>query len=99
MMSGANSNAARNSIETVMNDHLIAVDSNVGAAGVFAPPDRGFPDDGVVAIGAYSEPGWVIAELDLDAIARVRADGQVLGHRDWELPGHLGGAVTVARPA
>jgi predicted amidohydrolase len=77
----------------------IAVDENVGAAGVFAPPDRGLPDDGVVALGAYNAPGWVVAELDLDAIARVRADGQVLGHRDWELPGHLGGEVRVAKPA
>lgn len=77
----------------------IAVDENVGSAGVFAPPDRGFPDDGVVALGAYNEPGWVVADLDLDAIARVRAEGQVLGHRDWELPGHLGGEVVVAKPA
>lgn len=76
----------------------IAVDENVGAAGVFAPPDRGLPDDGVVAFGAYNEPGWVIADLDLDAIARVRADGQVLGHLDWERPGHLAGEVTVKEP-
>ncbi|HEX8107745.1 MAG TPA: carbon-nitrogen hydrolase family protein, partial [Kofleriaceae bacterium] len=71
----------------------IAVDENVGAAGVYGPPDRGFPDDGVIALGAYCEPGWVIADLDLDAIARVRADGQVLGHRDWDLPGHLAAPV------
>lgn len=61
----------------------IAVDVNVGASGVFAPPDRGFPDDGVVALGPYSQPGWTFAELDLDAIARVRRDGAVLNHRDW----------------
>lgn len=71
----------------------IAVDENVGAAGVYGPPDRGFPDDGVIALGAYCEPGWVIADLDLDAIARVRGDGQVLGHRDWDLPGHLAAPV------
>src|SRR5262249_1437716 len=64
----------------------IAVDDNTGSAGVFAPPDRGFPDDGVIALGAYCQPGWTIAELELEAIARVRGDGQVLGHRDWELP-------------
>jgi predicted amidohydrolase len=67
----------------------IAVDDNTGSAGVFAPPDRGFPDDGVLALGAYCAPGWTIAELDLEAIAKVRGDGQVLGHRDWELPRHL----------
>lgn len=75
----------------------IAVDENVGAAGVYGPPDRGFPDDGVIALGAYCEPGWVIADLDLDAVARVRGDGQVLGHRDWDLPGHLAAPVERAR--
>lgn len=72
----------------------IAVDENVGAAGVFAPPDRGFPDDGVVAIGSLDVPSWVVADLDLDALERVRRDGQVLGHRDWDLAGHLGGEVS-----
>jgi predicted amidohydrolase len=75
----------------------IAVDDNVGAAGVYGPPDRGFPDDGVIAQGAYCAPGWVVAELDLEAVARVRADGQVLGHRDWDLPGHLAAPIDVAR--
>jgi predicted amidohydrolase len=61
----------------------IAVDANTGSAGVFAPPDRGFPDDGIVALGPYSEPGWIVADLDLDAVAYARRDGQVLNHRDW----------------
>jgi predicted amidohydrolase len=76
----------------------IAVDENVGAAGVYAPPDRGFPDDGVIAQGTYGAAGWVIADLDLEAVARVRADGQVLGHRDWDLPAHLAAPVAHARP-
>ncbi len=62
----------------------IALDVNVGAGGVSAPPDRGFPDDGVVALGPYSRPGWTFAELDLDAIARVRETGAVFNHRDWD---------------
>jgi predicted amidohydrolase len=61
----------------------IAVDDNHGSAAVYAPPDRGFPDDGIVAIGPYNEPGWVVADLDLDAVALARRDGQVLNHRDW----------------
>ena len=75
----------------------IAVDDNVGAAGVYGPPDRGFPDDGVVALGAYCEPGWVIADLDLAAVAEVRRDGQVLNHQDWHhnWRGPSGGAVDV----
>lgn len=74
----------------------IAVDENVGAAGVFAPADRGFPDDGVLALGALDAPGWLVAELDLDALERVRQGGQVLGHRDWDREGHLAGEVARA---
>ena len=60
-----------------------AVDVNVGAAGVYAPADYGCPPDGIVAIGTLNEPGWVFADLDLDASARVRTEGQVFNHRDW----------------
>ncbi|MCT4683965.1 MAG: carbon-nitrogen hydrolase family protein [Roseicyclus sp.] len=60
-----------------------AVDENVGAAGIFGPPDLGFPEDGILAQGALNEPGWVIAEIDRAAIARVRAEGQVLNHAHW----------------
>jgi predicted amidohydrolase len=61
----------------------IAVDENRGAAAVFGPPDRGFPDDGIVAIGPRDVPRWLFADVDLAAIERVRREGQVLGHRDW----------------
>jgi predicted amidohydrolase len=60
-----------------------AVDRNVGAAGVFGPIDVGFPSDGVLAQGRFNEAAWVTAEVDLDALERVRRDGQVLNHRDW----------------
>jgi predicted amidohydrolase len=60
-----------------------AVDVNVGAAGVYGPPDRGFPDDGVLAVGKLNEPGWVYAAIDLEAVERVRANGQVLNYRHW----------------
>jgi predicted amidohydrolase len=75
----------------------IAVDENAGSAGMFAPPDRGLPDDGVVALGPRDAPAWVVADLDLDAIDAVRRDGQVLGHRDWDGPGHATGSVASAR--
>jgi len=65
-----------------------AVDTNVGAAGVFGPPDLGFPDDGVVAAGVLNEPMWLYADLDLAAIARVRREGKVLNDKHWrEQPG------------
>jgi predicted amidohydrolase len=60
-----------------------AVDVNVGAAGIYGPPDRGFPDDGVIAQGRLGEPGWVYGEVDLQRVAQVRANGQVLNHRHW----------------
>jgi predicted amidohydrolase len=45
--------------------------------------DRGFPDDGVIAQAMDESPGWVVADLSATALERVRADGQVLNHRDW----------------
>jgi predicted amidohydrolase len=65
-----------------------AVDVSVGAAGVFGPPDLGFPEDGVVALGTLNEPMWLCADLDLAAVARVRREGHVLNDKHWaEQPG------------
>ena len=52
-----------------------AVETNVGAAGVYGPPDFGFPADGIVAMGNPNEPMWLYAELDLTAVTRVRMEG------------------------
>jgi predicted amidohydrolase len=71
----------------------IAVDQNWGAAAIYGPVDRGFASDGVVVQGALDTPGWVVGELDLAALARVRTEGQVTNHRDWALPGHLRGEL------
>lgn len=67
----------------------IAVDQNWGAAAIYGPVDRGFASDGVVTQGALDTPGWVLGDLDLTALSRVRAEGQVTNHHDWSLPGHL----------
>lgn len=65
-----------------------AVEVNVGAAGVFGPPDLGFPDDGVVASGVLNEAMWLYADIDTEAVARVRREGQVLNDKQWaEQPG------------
>lgn len=65
-----------------------AVDMNVGTAGILAPPDRGFPGDGVVAAGPLNLPQWVFAEIDLALVKNVRERGDVLNHRHWrEQPG------------
>jgi predicted amidohydrolase len=60
-----------------------AVDVNVGAAGVFVPPDRGLPADGVLAAGHLNTPQWLFAEINLATLADIRLNGQVLNHRDW----------------
>lgn len=61
-----------------------AVDINVGAAGIFTPVDYGYPDDGVLVSGELGAPGWVSAEIDLATVERVRREGQVFNHRDWD---------------
>jgi len=63
-----------------------AVDTNIGAAAIYTPVDRGFPDDGVLAIGTLNTPQWVYADIDPANIAHVRREGQVFNYRDW--PAH-----------
>ena len=60
-----------------------AVDVNVGAAAVYTPVDRGFPDDGVLTLGTLNAAQWVCADIDPANIARVRREGQVFNYRDW----------------
>lgn len=65
-----------------------AVDENRGAAGVYGPPDRGMPEDGVVALGVEGAAQWVFGEVDTARVADLRADGGVLNARHWaEQPG------------
>lgn len=60
-----------------------AVDHNIGAAAIYGPPDRGFPETGILAEGAVGAPGWVVAEVSLEAIRAVRAEGGVLNFAHW----------------
>ncbi|WP_299666732.1 carbon-nitrogen hydrolase family protein [uncultured Ruegeria sp.] len=86
---GAMSRALENQCVTVMsslvgnNDWSEAVDMNTGMGGVFGPPDIGFPPTGVLAEGTLNAPGWTYSEVDLSAIANVRADGRVLNRTHW----------------
>lgn len=86
---GAQARALENQIHVVQSPlvgeagWLTACDVNVGAAGFFGPPDKGFPADGVVALGQMSEGGWVAAEIDLDKAAAVRAGGSVFNDARW----------------
>lgn len=67
-----------------------AVDVNRGAAGIYGPPDRGVPADGVLAMGVEGVSQWVFAEVDTGLVASLRADGGVLNTLHWaEQPGAL----------
>lgn len=72
-----------------------AVDVSTGAGGIFGPPDQGFPDTGVIALGGTNAPGWVYGEVDLMDIAKVRANGTVLNRRDWDAQFGRADPVTV----
>ena len=71
-----------------------ALDINTGEAAIFAPMDRGLPADGVVVQTVGDQP-WAIADLDLDALERSRADAQVANDSDWA--GQLQPALVRAR--
>ncbi len=77
-------------------DWLPAADKNHGAAAIYGPPDLGFPEDGVIAIGKMDTPGWVHGEVTLEAVRNARADGMVLSFRDWaEQAERISGIETV----
>ncbi|SPH20318.1 (R)-stereoselective amidase [Ascidiaceihabitans donghaensis] len=97
---GAMARALENQCITVMSsivggaDWNDALGSTIGAGGVFCPPDRGFPETGVLAVGELNVAGWTYAEVDLAQIAEVRADGVVLNRRDWDAQIGRDAAVT-----
>jgi predicted amidohydrolase len=89
----------------VVHAHLVgealwspAVDVSRGAAAVYGPPDLDFPAEGVVALGELDRPSWLHAEIDLDLVAAVRADGMVLNYRHWseQANASVAGVETIA---
>ncbi|SMX27637.1 (R)-stereoselective amidase [Pelagimonas phthalicica] len=60
-----------------------AVDENVGAGGVFGPPDAGFPDTGILALGELNTPGWTYAEVSLTNVRQARETGAQFNRRHW----------------
>ena len=43
-----------------------------GAAAIFAPPDPGLPEDGIVNAGKADSAGWVHGEVDLATLQAAR---------------------------
>lgn len=64
-------------------DFCPAVDENVGAAAIYGPPDRGWPETGILAETELNAPDWAIATVDRELIAETRANGGVLNDRHW----------------
>lgn len=101
---GSQARALENQCVTVMSSVVgkapwcPAVDENTGMGGVFGPPDTGFPDTGVIAEGVLNRPGWTYAEVDLAAVARVRADGGVLNRAHWDDQAGRTANAAVQRP-
>ncbi|MHA7113994.1 carbon-nitrogen hydrolase family protein [Pseudomonas promysalinigenes] len=63
-----------------------ALDENIGRAGLFVPPDYGMPQDGVIALSKALSPvgsQWLMCEVSLEHVRRVRQQGQVFTRRDW----------------
>ena len=58
-------------------EHCELVDNNTGQAGIYGPPDTGFPEDGVVAAGESDSPGWVLADFEPEAMIKTRQQGAV----------------------
>jgi hypothetical protein len=62
------------------------------------PAEAGVSDTGFLAEGRLSEPGWVLADIDLGALKALRASGEMRNTNDWSLqPGAapLAGSVEV----
>lgn len=70
------------------------LDVNTGEAAIYAPMDRGLPDDGILA-QTGGDQAWALADLDFAALDASRAVAQVANDRDW--PGQLSPGLLRAR--
>ncbi len=88
---GALARALENSIAAVQSatvgDALWspAIDHNAGAAGIYVPAEHTISETGIIAKGNLNEPGWVVADIDLDQLKRLRDSGEMRNFEDWSL--------------
>ncbi len=86
---GSQARALENTIVTVQSPTVgdapwsPAVDFNVGAAGIYVPPEHGVSDNGVLAEGVLNAEQWVYAAADLAALRRLRTSGEMRNFGDW----------------
>lgn len=71
------------------------VDVNRGAGAIYVPPDLGFPETGILAEGPMDRAQWVYADVDIDALRRIRATGQVQTVAHWpeQMQGHASAPI------
>lgn len=60
-----------------------ATDINIGAAGLYGPPDVGFPDNGIIAEGVLNKPSWLFVEIHPKRVQTVRNRGVVRNFTHW----------------
>ena len=63
-----------------------AMDENKGRAALYVPPDYGMPPSGVFAESPsddVAQSSWLIADINLAEVTRLRTEGQVAIRRDW----------------
>lgn len=63
-----------------------AMDENRGRAALYVPPDYGMPASGIYAESdsdRVEQSHWLITEIDLEMVRRLRTEGQVATRRDW----------------
>lgn len=86
---GAQARALENTVVTVQSPTVgdapwsPAVDFNVGAAGIYVPPEHGVSDTGVLAEGTLNAAQWVFTAADLAALRRLRTSGEMRNFGDW----------------
>ncbi len=64
-------------------DWMPAAARNTGAAAIYGPPESGFPEDGVIAVGKTDAAGWVHGEIGLERVREARRNGAAPVVRDW----------------
>jgi predicted amidohydrolase len=60
-----------------------AIAVNVGRAGIFAAPERGLADNGILVEGELNQPGWVYSEVDPAELRSLREQGPILNSMHW----------------
>jgi predicted amidohydrolase len=63
-----------------------AMDENRGRAALYVPSDYGMPPSGIIAESpsdTVEKTSWLIVDIDLADVARLRTEGQVVIRRDW----------------